>query len=188
MCGNSGENRFCRKCDFHCRHNFGSKGCFHCMQVSYSDFEPRTTPYVHSMMITNSHFNPSHKIDLSEEMSLLSQSVHPIQKPEQETDPQSFNQFVTLFQNRHQTESESSPKVSKTPLEDLKPLKSKRKRCGLCSKKLSLTAFPCHCDEFFCEKHRYSNEHNCSYDYKSTGKLEILKDNPKITAEKLVQF
>ncbi|TRY78946.1 hypothetical protein TCAL_05006 [Tigriopus californicus] len=188
MCGKSQENRVCRKCDFHCRHNFGSKGCFHCMQVSYSGLHTSPVPHVRSMMITNSKLHPSHKIDFSEEMNILSQSVHQTLALEHHDPvPQTFTEFVKLFNTRHQSEPESIPEVSKTPVDDSKVI-PKRKRCHQCAKKLPLTAFPCHCDEFFCDKHRYSNEHDCSYDYKSEGKRKILENNPKIVAKKLIQF
>lgn len=44
-----------------------------------------------------------------------------------------------------------------------------------CGKKLDLTAFPCKCSKTFCPAHRYATEHSCSYDYKATAKVELLK-------------
>lgn len=42
------------------------------------------------------------------------------------------------------------------------------KRCALpgCKKRLTLTDFDCKCGMRYCTSHRYSESHNCAYDYK----------------------
>ncbi|MFS8010382.1 putative transcription regulator A20-like family [Helianthus anomalus] len=35
-----------------------------------------------------------------------------------------------------------------------------------CWKRVGLTGFRCRCGDLLCSEHRYSNRHNCSYDYK----------------------
>ena len=47
-------------------------------------------------------------------------------------------------------------------------------RCMECRKKLSLTAIMCKCNNYYCNNHRYSEQHNCKYDYKNMGR-DILK-------------
>eukprot|EP00095_Tigriopus_kingsejongensis_P010378 maker-scaffold251_size238241-snap-gene-1.17 protein:Tk10378 transcript:maker-scaffold251_size238241-snap-gene-1.17-mRNA-1 annotation:"calmodulin-binding transcription" len=101
-------------------------------------------------------------------------------EPEFNVDTQeyvTFDRFMDLFHHglaSDQPEPESLPEVRK----------KRSKRCGVCSKKLGITAFPCRCEGFFCPTHRYSEEHDCSYNYKVFGKLEILQSNPKVVAEK----
>jgi len=60
-------------------------------------------------------------------------------------------------------------------------------KCTQCKKKIGLTAIQCRCGFKFCEKHRYSDQHNCTFDYKTMGKKQIEDKNPKIIAAK-IQF
>lgn len=57
------------------------------------------------------------------------------------------------------------------------PAKNPPKRCqyDTCKCKLGLTSFGCKCGLYFCEKHRYSEEHSCTFDYKEEQKKELLK-------------
>ena len=73
-------------------------------------------------------------------------------------------------------------------------------KCYSCNKKIGLTAIKvkhknriihnfikkCRCGFKFCGKHRYSDQHNCSYDYKESGKKELSEKNPKVGGSKLV--
>jgi len=52
-------------------------------------------------------------------------------------------------------------------------------------KKVGLTGFECRCGGLFCGLHRYSDKHNCSYDYKADGREAIAKANPVIVGEKI---
>lgn len=58
-------------------------------------------------------------------------------------------------------------------------------RCMKCNKKLKLTAIKCKCNNYYCDVHRYSDRHECSFDYKKKGKKLIEKTNPIITSSKL---
>jgi predicted nucleic acid binding AN1-type Zn finger protein len=44
-----------------------------------------------------------------------------------------------------------------------------------CKRKLALTDFPCKCEKTYCSTHRLPETHACSYDYKESGKKELLK-------------
>jgi hypothetical protein len=44
--------------------------------------------------------------------------------------------------------------------------RKKRNRCVSCKKKLGLTGFTCRCGGLFCSIHRYSDKHQCDFDYK----------------------
>ncbi|KAF6147343.1 hypothetical protein GIB67_009643 [Kingdonia uniflora] len=65
------------------------------------------------------------------------------------------------------------------------PEKQPAKRCSFCNKKVGLTGFKCRCDLTFCGLHRYSDKHNCMFDYKSAGQDAIAKANPVVKADKL---
>ncbi|CAM8978488.1 unnamed protein product [Rhodiola kirilowii] len=58
-------------------------------------------------------------------------------------------------------------------------------RCGTCNKRVGLTGFKCRCGNLFCSMHRYSDKHNCSFDYKGAAREAIEKANPVVKAEKL---
>ncbi|KAJ4711651.1 Zinc finger A20 and AN1 domain-containing stress-associated protein [Melia azedarach] len=60
-------------------------------------------------------------------------------------------------------------------------------RCSGCRRKVGLTGFRCRCGELFCGEHRYSDRHECSYDYKSAGRDAIARENPVIKAAKIVR-
>ncbi|XP_008795703.1 zinc finger A20 and AN1 domain-containing stress-associated protein 8-like [Phoenix dactylifera] len=58
-------------------------------------------------------------------------------------------------------------------------------RCSTCRKRVGLTGFNCRCGNLFCATHRYSEEHNCPFDYRTAGRDAIAKANPVIKTEKL---
>lgn len=66
-----------------------------------------------------------------------------------------------------------------------KEQKKKKNRCQMCRKKVGLTGFECRCGGLYCSLHRYSNEHNCTFDYKELGAQEIRKNNPLVVGEKI---
>ncbi|XP_010531421.1 PREDICTED: zinc finger A20 and AN1 domain-containing stress-associated protein 6-like [Tarenaya hassleriana] len=61
----------------------------------------------------------------------------------------------------------------------------KPNRCSLCRKRVGLTGFKCRCGHTFCSQHRYSDKHNCVFDYKSAGQDAIAKANPVVKADKV---
>ncbi|KAL9232784.1 hypothetical protein vseg_007853 [Gypsophila vaccaria] len=58
-------------------------------------------------------------------------------------------------------------------------------RCMTCRKRVGLTGFSCRCGNLFCSAHRYSDKHECPFDYKGSGQTAIAKANPVIKAAKL---
>lgn len=60
--------------------------------------------------------------------------------------------------------------------------------CGTCNKKVGLIGFKCRCGSKFCGDHRYPESHDCSFDYKSTGRDAIAKANPVVKADKVARF
>ena len=59
------------------------------------------------------------------------------------------------------------------------------KRCSSCNKRVGLTGFNCRCGDLFCAVHRYSDKHNCPFDYRTAARDAIAKANPVVKAEKL---
>ena len=55
--------------------------------------------------------------------------------------------------------------------------KKKKNRCGACKKKVGLTGFTCRCGGLFCSIHRYSDKHECGFDYKVTEDLSLTLMN-----------
>ncbi|CAG5078288.1 Oidioi.mRNA.OKI2018_I69.PAR.g8950.t3.cds [Oikopleura dioica] len=84
--------------------------------------------------------------------------------------------------------SSAEPKSPSVVAEDspaAPPAKKAKKRCGVCKKKLGLTGFECRCGLLFCGVHRYSDKHDCSFDYKENGRAELAKANQACVAEKI---
>lgn len=68
---------------------------------------------------------------------------------------------------------------------DDKDSKKKKNRCNVCRKKVGLTGFECRCGGLFCAVHRYSDKHDCTFDYREHGAQEIRRNNPVVVGEKI---
>ncbi|XP_001606981.2 AN1-type zinc finger protein 5 isoform X2 [Nasonia vitripennis] len=66
-----------------------------------------------------------------------------------------------------------------------KDFKKKKNRCAICRKKVGLTGFECRCGGLFCSVHRYSDKHECKFDYREMGAQEIRRNNPVVVGEKV---
>ncbi|GAB2229301.1 hypothetical protein Droror1_Dr00023439 [Drosera rotundifolia] len=61
-------------------------------------------------------------------------------------------------------------------------------RCWGCGKRVGLVSgFRCRCGELFCAQHRYSDKHDCGFDYKAAGRAAIARENPVVRASKLLK-
>lgn len=58
-------------------------------------------------------------------------------------------------------------------------------RCAACKRKVGLTGFKCRCNSVFCSTHRYSDKHNCTFDYKAAARDAIAKANPVVRGSKI---
>jgi len=65
------------------------------------------------------------------------------------------------------------------------PPKPPSNRCLTCRKKVGLTGFLCRCGGTFCSMHRYTDSHQCTFDYKKVAREQIAKQNPVVMAEKI---
>lgn len=63
--------------------------------------------------------------------------------------------------------------------------KNKSSRCLCCKKKMGLLGFACRCGGKFCSMHRYPEEHSCPFDYKTTGRVALARENPLVVQDKL---
>lgn len=61
-------------------------------------------------------------------------------------------------------------------------------RCLVCRKRVGLTGFRCRCGEMFCGEHRYSDRHDCCFDYKATARDAIARANPVVRAAKIARI
>ncbi len=58
-------------------------------------------------------------------------------------------------------------------------------RCWKCNVRVGYLGFLCKCEYVYCSKHRFFDDHQCTYDYKKADKTKLAKDNPLVQAEKL---
>ncbi len=70
----------------------------------------------------------------------------------------------------------------------IKSKKTKRKRCYICRKKLGIIPMQCRCNHYFCSFHRYIDEHQCPYDYKTEEREKLRRDNPRVVPDKIIRF
>ncbi|KAM7048263.1 AN1-type zinc finger protein 6 isoform 3-T6 [Molossus nigricans] len=120
--------------------------------------------------------------------SLLSESVAPSQVDSTPVD-KATPETEDLQASVSGTAQQPSEEQSKSPE---KP-KQKKNRCFMCRKKVGLTGicinplsgFECRCGNVYCGVHRYSDVHNCSYNYKADAAEKIRKENPVVVGEKI---
>lgn len=78
---------------------------------------------------------------------------------------------------------------SSSALDSGESIEAKKKegpnRCATCRKRVGLTGFNCRCGNLFCASHRYSDKHECPFDYRTAARDAIAKANPVVKAEKL---
>ncbi|KAG5566253.1 hypothetical protein RHGRI_002005 [Rhododendron griersonianum] len=80
-----------------------------------------------------------------------------------------------------------SPTTQASVSEEIGEPKGKEgpKRCTTCNKRVGLSGFSCRCGNLFCGSHRYSDKHDCPFDYRNAARDAIAKANPVVKAEKL---
>jgi len=76
-----------------------------------------------------------------------------------------------------------SDKKSEVSQENNIKKKSSKPRCYHCNKKLKMIHFTCKCNNTFCILHQNPHSHNCPVDAKSAKKIELIKNNPKLSSK-----
>ncbi|RVW13974.1 Zinc finger A20 and AN1 domain-containing stress-associated protein 5 [Vitis vinifera] len=59
--------------------------------------------------------------------------------------------------------------------------------CSKCKRKLGLIGFRYRCGKMFCSNHRYSDRHECRFDYKAAGRAMIAKENPVVKPARILK-
>ena len=62
----------------------------------------------------------------------------------------------------------------------------RQRKCALCQKKVGIFGVECRCNLVFCTRHRLPESHQCSFDFKTSGKNQLSKDLVKIQNNKIV--
>jgi len=98
-----------------------------------------------------------------------------------------LNTTKNVITNDTKLKENSKKIISLNDSPDNNPKKIQRNinRCMTCNKKIGLLGFQCKCELYFCSEHRYSDRHDCTFDYKSHGKELIAKTNPIIISKKI---
>lgn len=56
-----------------------------------------------------------------------------------------------------------------------------KNRCHKCSRKLSLVGcYACRCGNNYCNRHRFYDQHHCTFDYKTLALEKLRNENPKL--------
>lgn len=109
-------------------------------------------------------------------------SVHPNSQPRLTTETPQTELQTANEMDQDRSEDNSSNTEPKLP-------KKSSPRCCQCRKKLTISNnYLCRCQKHFCSTHRYSEAHNCSYDYKEEGRRLLQQENPQVMAEKIVKM
>ncbi|CAF0944643.1 unnamed protein product [Brachionus calyciflorus] len=170
--GNAACDGYCSKCykDHVKRQNSGSAAG----RVTPTDVTPNTP--VPTTMPTIVATTPSIPI--------------PIPKPPKEEDTaMSLTESSTLNSTAIPSScaSDASETVGSLTCSSIGSEKKKRNKCCFdsCKRKVGLTGFDCRCGGLYCWEHRYSDKHDCKFDYKEHGQDQIRKNNPIVVGEKI---
>ncbi|XP_006001726.1 AN1-type zinc finger protein 5a [Latimeria chalumnae] len=119
---------------------------------------------------------PAAALPVTQQMTEMSISTEEEVTPKAEAvEPVITQPGPSVSQPSSSTNEEKAPELPKP----------KKNRCFMCRKKVGLTGFDCRCGNLFCGLHRYSDKHNCPYDYKAEAAAKIRKENPVVVAEKI---
>jgi len=81
--------------------------------------------------------------------------------------------------------SSPAPAVSTSASTDGTPMQKKKKRCVVCNNKVGMLGFTCRCEGLFCSKHRFPDDHECSFDHKTFDRKNLADANQKLETVKL---
>jgi len=79
--------------------------------------------------------------------------------------------------------SAASTEVTEEPTK--RRVQKNTSRCFSCKKKIGLLGFKCQCEYVFCSEHRYTDKHDCDYDWRTRAQEHLSKANPVVKAEKV---
>lgn len=97
---------------------------------------------------------------------------------------------INLVKQNEMTVSEIVIKPNKADKNG--PSTGNSNRCNLseCNKRLTLTesTMKCKCGNIFCTTHRFSEKHNCTFDYRGEAKQKIEQSLNKVIADKIIKI
>uniref|UniRef100_A0A182MW59 AN1-type domain-containing protein n=1 Tax=Anopheles culicifacies TaxID=139723 RepID=A0A182MW59_9DIPT len=128
-------------------------------------------------------FNVSFDCEPSEQAAGHSKPIEPVQSSEAKVKKRKINTEDSGSLGGHSNNSSIADNEDKDGDKD--DAKKKKNRCATCRKKVGLTGFECRCGGLFCAIHRYSDKHECSFDYRELGAAEIRRNNPVVVGEKI---
>lgn len=147
--------------------------------VCYKDIQKKDAPNSQTSEESPSTSTTS-KSDLHQHTTLSENTIN-VENVESESKCEASSEALT------QTPS-TSTNTEEEKDEPIPAKKPKKNRCLSCKKKLGLTGFTCRCGDLFCSIHRYSDKHDCTFDYNAMGKKEIRDNNPVIVAQKVAKI
>jgi len=97
--------------------------------------------------------------------------------------PNNHSHFLSKYGLTQTTSTITAPKP---PLKPAPTGPVGRPRCKKCGKRLGLAEqYKCRCGEQYCTRHRYAEEHDCTYDYQKDHKNKLRSQNRSLTPPKL---
>ncbi|XP_028851895.1 AN1-type zinc finger protein 5a [Denticeps clupeoides] len=142
------------------------------LESTLNKVEPSPAPSTDTM----AESIPAASLPVTQQMTEMS-----ISREDRATAPKSETAEPVVTQPTSSSSLDCSADGAKAP-EAPKP---KKNRCFMCRKRVGLTGFDCRCGNLFCGLHRYSDKHNCTYDYKAEAAAKIRKENPVVVADKI---
>jgi len=125
--------------------------------------------------------SPSLSFTSNAAMATASTTVPVISSTSQEPQAIEKSSAESQTDETSSTSLDNDPECSSKEAAD----KKKRNKCLMCRKKVGLTGFQCRCGGLFCSLHRYSDKHDCTFNYRELGATEIRKNNPIVVGEKI---
>lgn len=61
-------------------------------------------------------------------------------------------------------------------------------RCIICKKKIIESLYKCKCEANVCIKHRFPDQHNCSFDFKKEQSTKLKQTMTKVEHSKIVHI
>lgn len=146
-----------------------------------------SSPYVTFTAMAAQREKEETELKVPETIPLCVLSTASAMSPES-SDPK-LSGAADLRSNSVGSPERSGTSVPKVP--EIRSLKRPRDVCRCsgagCRRKVGLVGFRCRCGEVFCSEHRYSDRHDCSFDYKAAGREAIARENPVVRAAKILK-
>lgn len=106
------------------------------------------------------------------------------------TAPETLNDPEQVPQPNNTANQATAVGASDQPAEEPQPavVQKDRTRCYKCNARLKLTDMDCSCGLRFCSKHRYSDRHDCTFDYQQQQRERLKKGIPKVAPRNIKDF